>query len=703
MNSLSHRRLRCSGARSRRQAAAGAAVVGAARLCAAPASLAQSSDDSGGAGTSGSGAASSNPLEEVVVFGRNTELLGTADAASEGAVGGADLSVRPLLRTAELLEAVPGLIAAQHSGSGKANQYFLRGFNLDHGTDFTTRVDGMPWNLRSHGHGQGYLDVNGLMPETVERIEYRKGPYRADVGDFAMAGSSFISTVDRFEQPFVSVENGQYGWGRLAGGFSEDVGAGVVTGAGQLETYDGPWELAENLQHELLWSKYTRPADFGNLAVSLSRYHATWQPTEQIPERVIGSSVCADEYCALDSTAVGETLRWIATAQLTGTQWDATAYAQYYDWHMLSNPTYDYQIGQFDRRSTMGGHGEWTAIESANLHLNVGGEFRYDDIGKVGVNHTEGGQFIENIGDNTIREGSFAVFAETTWFPTDNLRLFAGLRGDRYDFDVTAHTPGSFAGHVTDSAVSPKLGLAYTVSDRIELYGNWGRGFHSNDARGVVNDAAPVPGLAEGTGYEAGARFELGALKLTSAYWWLNLDSELKFVGDSNSVEPFGASRREGYEVTFFWRPIDWLGIDAVYTGSRARYVDNPDGPYIEQSVEHAGEIGLSGEKDPWQIGVRLRYLGPYALRPDDSLRAGAEKMLNLRGAYDFGKFTVYAELLNALGRHGKDIVYDYPAYVQGFDPPGLTSADIDCATVNCRMSRAEEPRTVRLGLKVNF
>ncbi len=145
----------------------------------------------------------SGDLEEIVVFGRGLQLLGTAEAASEGRVGGADLSVRPMLRVAELLEAVPGLIAVQHSGSGKANQYFLRGFNLDHGTDFTTYVDGMPWNLRSHGHGQGYLDINGLIPETVDHIDFRKGTYRADAGDFSMAGSSFITTIDRVPASFV--------------------------------------------------------------------------------------------------------------------------------------------------------------------------------------------------------------------------------------------------------------------------------------------------------------------------------------------------------------------------------------------------------------------------------------------------------------------------------------------------------------------
>src|SRR5512145_47691 len=154
-------------------------------------------------------AQSNDGLEEIVVFGRSLELVGRAEAASEGTVAGADLLVRPMLRVAELLEAVPGMVAVQHSGSGKANQYFLRGFNLDHGTDFTTYIDGMPLNLRSHGHGQGYLDVNGLLPEIVDRIDYRKGPYRADAGDFAMAGASFITTIDRLDAPFTALETGE--------------------------------------------------------------------------------------------------------------------------------------------------------------------------------------------------------------------------------------------------------------------------------------------------------------------------------------------------------------------------------------------------------------------------------------------------------------------------------------------------------------
>jgi outer membrane receptor protein involved in Fe transport len=333
---------------------------------------------------------------------------------------------------------------------------------------------------------------------------------------------------------------------------------------------------------------------------------------------------------------------------------------------MQSNPTYDFQINQFDRRWTTGGRYDRTVLESDTVTLTVGSEFRYDDIGNVGVDEFDAGQFVANISQNNIQETSLGAFVEANWSATDRLRFLAGARADVYDFDSTAKSPGSFEGHETDSRVSPKVGIAYAINRDVEVYANWGEGFHSNDARGVVNTADPLPGLAPGTGYEAGARFELGLLKLTSAYWWLNLDSELIFVGDSNSVEPRGGSRREGYELTAFWRPIEWLGIDAVYTGSRARYVDNPDGPYIEGSVEHAGQIGVSAVKDKWEASIRVRYLGEYALTPDNSRRAGAETSVGIRGAYTTGRATWYAELLNVFDADGKDIVYWYEAHVDG-------------------------------------
>jgi len=660
-------------------------------------------------------AAAPGPVEQIIVFGRGTELLGAADAASEGSVSGADLLVRPMLKTAELLEAVPGMVAVQHSGSGKANQYFLRGFNLDHGTDFTTYVDGMPLNLRSHGHGQGYLDVNGLLPETVSRIDFRKGTYRADVGDFSMAGASFITTIDRLDQSFVALEGGEYAWQRAAAGATVDFDNGAAfTAIGEYKSYDGPWQLQEGLEHVALWSKYVMPTDFGDLAFTLSAYEGDWHPTEQIPERVVGSAVCADVFCSLDTTAGGNTSRWIGTAVMTGADWDASAYVQYYDWYMQSNPTYEAQINQFDQRTTLGGRYDRSLIAEARFEVGWGGEFRYDDVGPVGVDEYDAGQFVRNISDNDITEASYGVYVEATYIPTDSLRLMAGLRADYYDFEatanqpgtVTADSPGTIVGSKSDSRVSPKLGLAYAVNRNVELYGNWGKGFHSNDARGVVNAQNPVPGLSPGEGYEFGARFEVGDVKITATRWWLDQESELIFVGDSNSVEPKGASERDGYELTVFWRPVEWLGIDATYTDSTARFVDNPEGRYIDGSLEQAGQFGIAATRNNWEASMRVRYQGPYALTPDDSHRAGSTTGVSFRGAYSFDRIQLYAELINALDDDGKDIVYWYEAFVAGYDDVVNGAAgidDIDCNLLDCRMSRAREPRTLRFGLKYHF
>lgn len=647
------------------------------------------------ASTEGFNSSESLAVDEVVIFGRGEKLIGVAEAASEGSVGGDDLLVRPMLRVADLLESVPGMIAAQHSGSGKANQYFLRGFNLDHGTDFTTYVDDVPWNLRTHGHGQGYLDVNGLIPEIVERIDYRKGTYRADAGDFSMAGTGRFKSINSLNEPFIAIEGGSYGWGRLAGGGTTDFGDGKLTLIGQYKTYDGPWELPENLQHESIWGKYSEQTDYGTWDLSLSGYLATWHPTEQTPESAFGSETCKDKFCSLDPSAYGKTNRWILTSNWTGDDWRATLYGQFYDWHMLSNATYtdDGQINQFDQRDTFGGRYERNLFKTESVDILVGAEWRYDQIAKVGLDSTQEGKFVANISNNNVDENSLGIYTELTWHPTKALRFTAGLRTDIYSLDVRANSGSGDTQNVgssTDNISSPKLGAAYTLTDQIELYANWGQGFHSNDARGVVNKEISVPALVRGTGYEGGVRFEQGNFKISAAYWWLNLSSELIFVGDSNSVEPKGGANRQGYEVVAFWHPVQWLGIDAVYTGSRARNIDpeSAGGKYVEGAVENAGEVGIAATRDGWEFSARLRYLGPYPLLPDNSERAQGETMLNVRLAYEFEKITVYGEVLNVLDHDGQDIVYFYE---NAFDPEGG------------RVSRAEEPRSVRVGLKYKF
>lgn len=639
-------------------------------------------------------------MAEVVVFGRAEAKVGVARAASEGTIAGADMLVRPLLKPAELVEAVPGLIAAQHSGSGKANQYFLRGVNLDHGTDFTAYIDDVQMNLRTHGHGQGYLDLNGLIPEIVNREDYRKGPYRADGGDFALAGAVYMSTIDGYDRPWAAAEAGSYGYGRVAtGGSVGDDSVGRFTAVAEAKVYNGPWEEGEKLRHYAAFAKYARDLDVGRLELTAHGYHGTWRPTEQIPERIIGSKLCPDVFCSPDPTATGRTDRLVLNARLSGQGWKANVFGQIYDWNMYSNPTYanadgtSAQIHQSDRRRIiLGLRAERSWEIDPRLQVRVGTENRYDNAGTVGVDQTSARAFISTFGKYRVREASASAFSEATWEPLDGLRVIAGLRGDAYHARVAARDPAAAAvgqGSASDAVISPKIDLAYKVADNLELYADWGRGFHSNDVRGHFT-TTPTPILVKGTGKEAGARYQLGTMTLTATYWTLNVGSELRFVGDSNAVEPTGASRRRGYELTMFWRPVDCLAIDGNWTGSHARY-DNGD--HIPYAFENSGSLGVSYVSDTWKANVRVRHLGPSPLIEDNSERDKGSTVVNLRGARDFGNIEVYGELLNVLDSRDKDIAYIYESYIVGFD----------AAPTDGRLSRVVEPRTVRVGATYRF
>jgi len=638
-------------------------------------------------------------VSEVVVFGRGEAKIGIAHAASEGTIAGSDMLVRPLLKTAELLEAVPGLIAAQHSGSGKANQYFLRGFNLDHGSDFTTYVDDVQMNFRTHGHGQGYLDLNGLIPEVITREDFRKGPYRADGGDFALAGASYMTTIDGYDRAWAAAEGGSYGYARLAaGGTVEDAGGGRLTLVGEGRIYDGPWQEAEHLRHYAAFAKYTRDTPVGLLELSGHGYRGTWRPTEQIPERIVGSTVCPDVFCSPDPTATGETTRFVANGRLSGPGWKGNVYGQVYDWNMYSNPTYanadgtSAQIHQFDRRWIVGLRAERTWDISPDLAFRAGTENRYDQMGKVGVQQTDDRVFVSSFGLYRVKEASASAFGEVTWKPLDGLRIIGGLRGDYYHADVEAKDAAAATvgvGKASDGAISPKVDVAYALNDHVELYADWGRGFHSNDVRGHFT-TTPAPILVKGTGKELGARLQAGTFTLTTTYWWLNVGSELRFVGDSNAVEPTGASRRHGYELVAFWRPLPWLAIDGNYTGSHARY-DNGD--HIPNAFENSAAVGISAVTDEWQASIRLRHLGPSPLVEDNSVRDKGSTVVNLRAARKFENVEVYGDLLNIFNSRDKDIAYYYEAYVPAFD----------AAPEEGRMSRVVEPRTVRVGATYRF
>jgi outer membrane receptor protein involved in Fe transport len=640
----------------------------------------------------------------IYVFGRGERRIGTAGAASEGGVAGADLEIRPLLRPGELLEATPGLIATQHSGGGKANQFFLRGFNLDHGTDFALYIDDFPINFRTHGHGQGYLDVQGLIPEIVSRVDYRKGPYRVDAGDFAFVGSSDITTQDRMD-PFALVELGQYGYRRYVAGGSAKVGGGDLLAVGQAKFNDGPWELPEDFDAYSGFLKYSVPVGAGTLRASLSIYDGSWAPTEQIPERAIGTALCEDIYCTLDPTLRGRTEREVLTVGYRDDAWRITGYVQHYDWSLLNNftfflddPVNGDQRRQYEERWTYGGRLERTFDVMESLSLRLGSEVRVDDIGPVGLDATRNGDFLSTYGAFDVNESSLGAYAEAIWKPLDRLMLIGGLRGDWYRFRTRPLAGAlSWGGTVKDHGLAPKFGANFEVADGVALYANWGQGFHSNDARGVTNPVDPAPGVVEGTFKEVGARIERGGLILTGVYWWSTIESELIYVGDSGAVEPSDPGKRRGYELTAFYKPNDWLVFDAVWTGSRSRYDGLPEGEnYVPGALKSSGEFGASAVFPHWNLTGRLRYLGPHPLIEDNSVRGESTLLANLRAAWtphSLGGFEFYAELLNVFDSERHDIDYFYPTRFQGEPLEGVEDA----------VSRVVEPRQFRVGIKKTF
>ncbi len=292
-----------------------------------------------------------------------------------------------------------------------------------------------------------------------------------------------------------------------------------------------------------------------------------------------------------------------------------------------------------------------------------------------------------------MNETSLSAFGEATWQPFMGLRLVGGLRGDWYDFNVAARDAVGYDGSDTDALVSPRFLAAYQINDNIEVYGNWGRGFHSNDACGVVNPVDPVPGLARGTGKEVGARYQTDAFQFTATYWWFDLDSELKFVGDSNSVEPSEASTRHGLELVAFWRPYEWLALDANYTISNARLLNSPGADYVPGAFESAGQFGVSVIQDEWEAALRVRHLGPYPLIEDNSVRDDGSTIVNLRAAWKPGAWEIYGEVLNLFDSRAKDIAFYYESYLPA----------IDAAPEEGRVSRVVEPITFRVGARYNF
>jgi hypothetical protein len=664
-------------------------------------------------------AATAMPMEEVVVYGRENNLIGEAEAASQGQIGAAELQARPFLRRGELLEVVPGVVITQHSGSGKANQYFLRGFNLDHGTDFAISVDGLPVNLRTHAHGQGYSDLNFIIPELVQSVSYQKGAYSAENGDFSAAGAAQFNLVTSLPRSFAKVEFGDYDYLRavVAGTVRERGGA---TTLGLEAFYDnGPWDLAENARRLNGFARHTWTAGAGEASLTLLGYHGEWRSSDQIPERAIASGAVSP-FGAIDPTDGGDSDRASLSFDWHREQADTSLrlnlYALYYRLNLFSNftyflddPVHGDQFAQHDRRGVFGGSFEYQAnrqVDGRKATFTFGLQTRADTI-DLALDHTESRQLLGVVRADTVKEASVGTYVKEEVAFTDWFRATAGVRADAYRFDVASDTPAN-SGIRSAGLASPKLSLTFGPWDKTELYVSGGYGFHSNDARGVTTHVDPADGvtavtpaspLVRARNVEVGVRTAAAhGLVSTVSLWMLDLDSELVFAGDAGATEASGPTRRYGVELANFYRPVSWLAVDGDLAFTHARFRDDAgDAPNVGRRIPNSIATTLTGGvvadlPHGWKLALRGRYFGPQPLIEDNSVIGPSSLTFNARLGWHNQDWEIALDVLNLFDRASNDIAYDYESQLRG-EPAPVDDIHLHPA----------EPRQFRLGVTRRF
>lgn len=657
-------------------------------------------------------------LAEVVVRGRATDLTGVAGAASAGSVGHLELEARPFLRRGELLEVVPGVVITQHSGGGKANQYFLRGFNLDHGTDFSVAVEGMPVNLRTHAHGQGYADLNFIVPELVQRVDYGKGPFTVEVGDFSAAGYTEFQLTDRLAAPFVKVEAGENGYARFVAGTTVASGREAAATVG-LETMrdDGPWENPDRLRRTSGMARWVWADGKGNrLALTALGFRSEWRATDQVPRRVIAEGRIG-RFGSLDTSNGGDTERFSVAGDWSRRDGDTVTRARLYAFRyrldlysnftlFLDDPVRGDQFNQRDRRWVWGGDVDRTwkhQAQGREWTTSVGVQVREDHIDEVGLYRTERRQRRETVRQDAVVEGSAGVYARTQVRISPWMRWEAGVRGDAYRFDVDSGDSRN-SGVRTATLASPKVGVVLGPWAKTEWYANAGLGFHSNDARGTTIRFSPATGepvdrvdpLVRSRGVEAGVRGSwLPGWVSTLSAWHLDLDSELVFVGDAGDTEVTGATRRFGVEWANYYKVNEWLSVDADLSLTRARYRDAGAEDRIANSIATVVTAGaVVGRAQGGLFGaLRLRYFGEQPLIEDNSVRQPSSVTLNGRIGWRRSHWEVAVDVLNLLDRDNADIAYFYASRLPGEPEEGVEDVHLHPA----------EPRTLRFSVSRRF
>jgi outer membrane cobalamin receptor len=659
-------------------------------------------------------------LPDVIVTGRQVSLLGIADSATQGTTGAAQLAERPILRSGEILETIPGVIITQHAGGGKANQYFLRGFNLDHGTDFATFLDDMPLNLPSHAHGEGYSDMNTVIPEFIERVNYEKGPYYADVGDFGSAGSAHLEYYQTLPHDFVTLEDGMYGYERGVFGISQKLGKGNILYGGEAYHDDGPWVNPDDYWKFNGLLTYSQGDDANGFSVTAHAYHGAWNSSDQIAAsfgqtNFFGAINPTDGGTSQRYSAQGE---WHRTDASSETKITACAFYYYLDLfsdftYYLTDPVHGDQFEQQDQREVAGIDAHHTLFNEwfqRDVENTFGLQVRNDWIDN-GLYQTENRvrtQKMDAQNNNSILPAStdvnhltdtqvgFYVENKIQW--AEKFRSVAALRGDLDYFAVTSLTdPTHNSGTASTFLPSPKLSFIFGPWDKTEFYLQGGFSFHSNDGRGATQTQEPIsadfpnggptakiPALVQTRGAEIGLRtLVVPQLQSTVSLWYLQSDSELEQDGDTGgTVASPQPSNRYGVEWANYYPLNRRLAFDFDAADSIARFtsVDPTDaapvstgsttlGPGGDQVPEAVGLVVSSGltlhDFHGFSSSLRLRYFGPRDLTSDGQYQSRPTLLLNAEAGYQINQtWRVFVEFLNLLDRHDHDIDYAYVSQV---------------------------------------
>jgi hypothetical protein len=677
----------------------------------------------------------------INVQGREDDLVGIADSATQGTVGAKELQNRPILRSGEVLETVPGLIITQHAGGGKANQYFLRGFNLDHGTDFAVFLDDMPLNLPSHAHGEGYADMNTVIPEFVQQVNFEKGPYYAHVGNYGSAGSAHLEFLKTLPQNFFQVEGGMYGYERAVFGVSQKLGSGNLLYGGEVYHDDGPWKHPDDYLKFNGILTYSRGDDAKGFSITARGYHGKWNSSDQIADNAVP---LVGFFGTLNPTDGGNSQRYSLQAewhrQRANSKTKITAYGFYYDLNLfsdftyfLTDPVHGDQFEQKDRRWVAGLDARHTIFSQwfgRKVENTFGLQVRNDWIhnglyqteNRVQVDKTDadtGTILPATTQEDRFTDTQVGVYWENKIQWAEKFRSVAALRGDVGHVDVTSLVTPANSGTATKVLPSPKLSLIFGPWSKTEFYIQGGFSFHSNDARGATQTVEPVSGdnpypntassriplLIPTKGAEIGVRtVAVSHLQSTVSLWYLHSASELQQSGDTGGTIPSAQpSNRYGVEWANYYTPLEHWAFDFDIADSRAFFTTIDEDDAAPNSVggkrvpEAVGLVISSGitlhDYKRFSASLRLRNFGPRDLTSDGIYHSKATVLLNAEVGYQINrKWGVVAEFLNLLNRRDHDIDYAYTSQIMPTASPAFTD-----------VFHPVEPFQVRFGLRRTF